>query len=158
MKVQGHQRRDTTHEPRDADVLNVGMVALLVFLAIGICLLVCWMMLRYFNGGRQTNEPPRVLLSERAARFPQPQLISEPGSERWQVHLNEQAKLQSYGWVDRKAGIARIPVTRAMQILLQRGLPQVGAGQTRLQLLQSRPTSITQPRNPIALPSPEPSP
>ena len=37
----------------------------------------------------------------------------------------ERARIASYGWVDKKAGIARIPVDRAMDILAQKGLPKV---------------------------------
>ena len=33
----------------------------------------------------------------------------------------------AYGWVDRKAGIAHIPVERAMDILAKTGLPKVAA-------------------------------
>ena len=158
MKVQGYQRSDTTHEARDADPVNLAMLGLLVFFIIGVCLLVCWIMLRYLNAGRNAGQPTQVKYAEKVAGFPQPQLITEPGRERRRVQLNQATKLKTYGWVDRKTGIARIPVDRAMQLLLERGLPQVGAGQTRLQLLQSRPTSITQPRNPITSPSPEVSP
>ncbi len=39
----------------------------------------------------------------------------------------EQQRIASYGWVDRKAGIARIPVDRAMDILAKSGLPKVAA-------------------------------
>ena len=35
--------------------------------------------------------------------------------------------LNSYGWVDQKAGILRIPIDRAMDILVQKGLPVRGA-------------------------------
>ena len=31
--------------------------------------------------------------------------------------------LQHYGWVDRKAGIARIPIEHAIELLAARGLP-----------------------------------
>src|SRR5208282_5249649 len=31
--------------------------------------------------------------------------------------------LHSYGWVDEKAGTVRIPIERAMDLLVQRGLP-----------------------------------
>ena len=158
MKVQGYQRSDTTHEPRDADTINLAMLGLLVFFIIGVSLLVCWIMLRYLNAGRNTVQPTQAKYAEAVAGFPQPQLITQPESERRRVQLDQEAQLKTYGWVDRKAGVARIPVERAMQLLLERGLPQVGAGQTRLQLLQSRPTSITQPRNPITSPSPEASP
>jgi hypothetical protein len=32
-------------------------------------------------------------------------------------------RLSSYGWVDREAGIVRIPIDRAMDLLAERGLP-----------------------------------
>jgi hypothetical protein len=35
----------------------------------------------------------------------------------------ENAQLQSYGWVDRTAGIARVPIDRAIQVVLEQGLP-----------------------------------
>lgn len=35
----------------------------------------------------------------------------------------EDAALGRYGWVDREAGIVRIPIERAMDLLLERGLP-----------------------------------
>ena len=35
-------------------------------------------------------------------------------------------RLNTYGWVDRKAGVAHIPVDRAIDILAKRGLPTCG--------------------------------
>jgi hypothetical protein len=32
--------------------------------------------------------------------------------------------LQSYGWVDRQAGIVRIPICRAMELLIEKAEPQ----------------------------------
>jgi hypothetical protein len=37
--------------------------------------------------------------------------------------MQEVQRLNSYGWVDQQAGIARIPIDRAMALLAQRGLP-----------------------------------
>jgi hypothetical protein len=37
--------------------------------------------------------------------------------------LNQEKQLHSYGWVDEKAGVARIPIDRAMELIAQRGLP-----------------------------------
>jgi len=50
----------------------------------------------------------------------------------------EQAQLSSYGWINRDAGIAHIPIDRAMEIIVARGLPDVGGQQTPLQLMQWR--------------------
>jgi hypothetical protein len=35
----------------------------------------------------------------------------------------EQEILKSYGWVDKQNGVVRIPIERAMQMTLERGLP-----------------------------------
>jgi hypothetical protein len=35
--------------------------------------------------------------------------------------------LGSYGWVDEKAGVARVPIEQAMTMLLKNGLPVRGA-------------------------------
>ena len=40
-----------------------------------------------------------------------------------QLHATENAVLTTYGWVDRQKGLVRIPIDRAMELLLQRGLP-----------------------------------
>jgi hypothetical protein len=37
--------------------------------------------------------------------------------------LKEEQTLNSYGWVDQQAGVVRIPIEHAMQLLAQRGLP-----------------------------------
>jgi hypothetical protein len=55
--------------------------------------------------------------------------------ERGQFHdflLNQEKQLNSYGWVDEKAGVAHIPIEHAMELVAQRGLPvrPQGAGDT----------------------------
>jgi len=37
--------------------------------------------------------------------------------------INQESQLNSYGWVDEKAGVAHIPIERAMELTVQRGLP-----------------------------------
>jgi hypothetical protein len=41
----------------------------------------------------------------------------------------EQEQLSTYGWVDKNNGLVRIPVDRAMDIVLQKGLPARPANQ-----------------------------
>jgi hypothetical protein len=44
--------------------------------------------------------------------------------------INQEKQLNSYGWVDEKAGVAHIPIDQAMKLIEQRGLPvrpQTGA-------------------------------
>lgn len=47
-------------------------------------------------------------------------------NERGQLRdylMNQENQLNSYGWVDEKAGVAHIPIDRAMELTVQRGLP-----------------------------------
>ena len=150
---------DATHERKDADVINLFMIAALLLLIISVCLLVCWGIMHLFNRERAAREkPPRAPMAGRAPAFPQPRLLVYPGSEREKFQKSEQKQLDTYGWIDRPAGVARIPSARAMQLLVERGLPEVGAGQTRLQLMQARPQTDVQPNEPITSPAPEATP
>ena len=49
-----------------------------------------------------------------------PHLQDHPGQDLQALHRRKQAVLDSYGWVDRDAGIARIPIDRAMALLVER--------------------------------------
>src|SRR6266404_9995420 len=47
-------------------------------------------------------------------------------NERGQLRdflMDQEKQLNSYGWVDEKAGVAHIPIERAMELIKQRGLP-----------------------------------
>ncbi len=46
-----------------------------------------------------------------------------PNEALRQLRATEDAALTTYGWVDRKNGIVHIPIDRAMDLILQRGLP-----------------------------------
>ena len=37
--------------------------------------------------------------------------------------MNQENQLNSYGWVDKKAGVAHIPIDHAMELIVQRGMP-----------------------------------
>ena len=47
--------------------------------------------------------------------------------------LNQENQLNSYGWVDEKAGVAHIPIERAMELIVQKKLPvcEQGCGNTK---------------------------
>jgi cytochrome c5 len=56
----------------------------------------------------RTSAPPRQALPDRELR---------------EMRAAEDAALNSYGWVDTRAGIVRIPIDRAIEMLAARGLP-----------------------------------
>lgn len=160
MNPQGHQTSpEPAHERKDADVFGLLLIALLLLLVLALSFLVCWGMLHLLNRGRNAQErkspAPRV---ERSVTFPRPNLLVYPGKELAQGQADARHQLETYGWLDRPAGRARIPVTRAMELIVERGLPEVGVGQSPLQLRQARPQTDLQPNEPSASPAPEATP
>jgi hypothetical protein len=55
--------------------------------------------------------------------FPNPKLEEDERGQLNGIRLEEEKTLYSYGWIDEKAGTVRIPIERAMDLLVQRGLP-----------------------------------
>src|ERR1700722_13286213 len=54
--------------------------------------------------------------------FPAPQLENDERGQLDKIRTDEEQRLSSYDWVDQKAGTVRIPIDRAMDLLVQRGL------------------------------------
>ncbi len=54
---------------------------------------------------------------------PGPQLQTHAREDLLKLRAAEDAMLNGYGWVDRKAGLVHIPIERAMELTAQRGLP-----------------------------------
>ena len=66
--------------------------------------------------------PPQVVVNLKRIP-PEPRLEPDPLALRRELRAQEDALLKSYGWVDRTAGSVHIPIDRAMEIVLERGVP-----------------------------------
>lgn len=55
--------------------------------------------------------------------FPAPQLETDERTQLNEVILGEEDTLSTYDYVDKNAGTIRIPIDRAMDLLVQKGLP-----------------------------------
>jgi hypothetical protein len=85
--------------------------------------------------------PPRISTSAKLP--PSPRLQADPPADLQRLLEAENGKLNSYGWIDKGAGVIRIPIGRAMDLLAQRGLPARGddretGGKTLLQMRQEK--------------------
>jgi hypothetical protein len=72
---------------------------------------------------------------------PAPNLQKQPFKDVYSLHLGENEKLSSYGWVDKDGGIAHIPIDRAMDVMLQRGFPARTEGGNALNVVTSDSSS-----------------
>jgi len=65
---------------------------------------------------------------ERLGRVPAgPKLLTDEPSWLQQFRVQQRDVLGTYGWVDQGTGAVRIPIARAKQLIVERGLPQAPA-------------------------------
>jgi hypothetical protein len=80
----------------------------------------------HFFVSHQPLGPPASPFEDIRQLPPEPRLQTTAPQDLKQYRAGQDDILGSYGWVDTKAGIVRIPVERAMEVLLQKGLPGRG--------------------------------
>ena len=91
-----------------------------------------WLLVVYLSArAAQTGPREFPLAATHEQRLPpEPRLQTNPREDLADLRRAEAAVLGSYGWVDKDAGIVRIPIDEAMRLTLERGLP-VRAGEPR---------------------------
>jgi hypothetical protein len=120
------------HETTDANTVPVWITGALLVIS---CLLIGWAVVVMFDHMKhQTDAEDRdeakthVTSSVAGSRpqFPGPQLQVAPAKDLATLRAREEAELTQYGWIDKQAGVVRIPIERAMELTIQRGLPVQG--------------------------------
>jgi len=114
------------HEHTDANVWLIVQFAIWLTIAAIITHLLMWGLFELFvktsNDAAPAAEFPLAAQQER--RLPAgPRLQAIPANEIFEFRQHENAELNEYGWVDRNAGTVHIPIDKAKELLLQRGLP-----------------------------------
>jgi hypothetical protein len=80
---------------------------------------------RAFAKQQQRHDPaPPPIARPMGEMPPVPRLQVTPLQDLEQVRAQEEKELNSYGWVDPRAGIVHIKIDDAIRILAARGLPQ----------------------------------
>jgi len=110
------------HELKDVNVRN------LLWLGAGLCAIVLLAVLSMkllfgYYAAHQPSVPAASLLETGPELPPQPRLQIHEHIDLERKLAADQSTLNSYGWVDRNAGLVRIPIDRAIDLLAQRGLP-----------------------------------
>jgi hypothetical protein len=120
-----HDESYVGHETTDAEIAP--LVRFAVFLAaITIAIAVATVGFYSFLDAREERaNAPRYPLTAGVERPvpPAPRLQTYPFDDIKALRKEEAQLIDHYGWVDKNAGTVRIPVTRAMDLLAERGLP-----------------------------------
>jgi hypothetical protein len=138
------------HEAREPHLRNPLIVIASVAFMILFCLASAGILAAVFSKERpmQKMQPLGLIAAPNLkplVRFPKPNLqIDDDHQQRTILYEQQNEKLSSYGWIDRSNGIVRISIDRAMDLILQHGLPTRTNGDLQtdsspLQLIQERP-------------------
>ena len=82
----------------------------------------------YLDYRSPANASPRSPLASPAGQAPPaPTLLRDEPANLKTFKDTEHSALTSYGWVDQAAGTVRLPIDRAKDLIIERGLPVRGA-------------------------------
>jgi len=110
------------HETSDASIRNLLIFGAGLSLVVIAGLVVSRVVFHYFVG-HQGLGPPASPFEDVRTLPPEPRLQVAAPKDLKGYKAAQDEILNGYGWVDRQAGVVRIPIERAMDILLRRGLP-----------------------------------
>jgi len=116
---------DVHHETSDVNIRAVfGFGGALIVVALLINL-VTYLLFRYFDAreGRPVAAQYPLAVGQASRVPPEPRLQTNPRQDLADLHARENDTLTTYGWVDRNAGVVRIPIDEAIRLTLERGLP-----------------------------------
>jgi hypothetical protein len=97
-----------------------------VIVAVIAVFLMMWGLFGYYRASELRRTEAISPLADVSQIPPEPRLQVHGASDLKTFEAEENAVLQNYGWVDRQAGVVRIPIDRAMKLLAERGLPPAG--------------------------------
>ena len=105
-----------------------GPVVLSALVLAGVVSVVSWGMVGVFRGLERRASRLDALEDLGHVRrieleVPSPRLQDRPSLELEEHRALERRRTEEYAWIDREAGLVRIPVGRAVELLLERGLP-----------------------------------
>ncbi|MGE5345833.1 MAG: hypothetical protein ACM3JH_07755 [Acidithiobacillales bacterium] len=110
---------------REVSVRAVVGFAIFLFLLIAFALGLMWVVSRVAKkeiASRQAPPPPLAGARENPLP-PAPRLEISPPKDLAALRDREDAVMKTYAWVDRAKGIAEVPVDRAIEIAIEKGLP-----------------------------------
>ena len=107
-------------EGRDIETRYVVYFAVFLMIGAVVAHLGVWWLFDFFVGREEELDRPAALVEPEHVIPPQPQLQVSSQRDNRRMLLEEAEVLNEYGWVDRDAGIARIPIERAMEIIARR--------------------------------------
>jgi hypothetical protein len=128
---------DVAHEHIDVNLRGLAMSVVAIIVVVIVSQVLMYVLFQWFVEEAEENDPVVSPLAAQPAQMPNtttgspyfsvgaqgPRLLTDEPMALEELRAEEQKRLQSYGWIDEKSGIAHIPIEEAKRLILERGLP-----------------------------------
>ena len=106
------------YEVSDLRAKNIALSALIVAGTVFAVMVITYFLVPHFYK-TERRERQGSSASVKSESIPEPKMWATPADEIDALRSEEEAILNSYGWADKKSGIARIPIDRAMDLIVE---------------------------------------
>lgn len=144
---------DVAHEHSDVNIARISVYAVGLAAVMVIAFALMYGLFWFMEGQAAGNDPQLSPVAPASAPMPRtttgtptfgnapgPRLLTNEYAALAAQRTNETRQLTSYGWVDEKGGIARMPIAEAKKLIAERGLPSRAGGTADATLGTIRPS------------------
>jgi hypothetical protein len=137
---------DTNHhhapsaDPVEHDAVSysgIGWFVVILTVTVVVCQLLVWGFFEWFDYRVTRNDTPRAAMADPPTHpiidggqvlsgvesTPRPALLVDEPAVLGEFNARQRAAQDTYSWVDQAAGTVRLPIERAKDLVLERGLP-----------------------------------
>lgn len=116
---------ENRHEHRDVNVLALGKFAIGLIIVTIFCIGIVAGILQYLMNREGGMFVSRIVPPATDTRQlpPEPRLEETPAQDERDMREAEDKLQSTYGWLDQDNGVVRLPIGRAMDLVVQEGLP-----------------------------------
>ena len=120
-----HHENPAHHEESDVNIRAILAFGGALIVVAAVVHLLIYVLFGYFDSREGVKVPAEYPLAASQGHHepPEPRLQTDPRQDLSDLRAKEDELLTSYGWVDRNAGVVRIPIDEAIKLTLERGLP-----------------------------------
>ena len=113
---------ETKYETSDVQPRPLVMFAGVLVLLVASAMVLMALMFHYFDqlAERESSPPSPLARVRKVPPAPRLQNMTTQRQDLVSMRAQEESTLSTYGWLDHKAGVVRIPIDRAMELLAQR--------------------------------------
>ena len=112
------------HEESDVGIGLITIFIIVFALIIAISMPLLWWLVQHWDTKAEKADPELPRLANLRAEPPRPRLQSTPAFDYQEFRDRQLSRLNGSGWVDREQRVVHIPIERAMELVLEEGLPR----------------------------------